>query len=90
MPTCKDCISFSRCMDMYEAIGICVALDISRVCKHYKSTVDVAEVVRCKNCIRGFEKFIKGEKYIECQLYHHEDKRQYKDVMDYCSHGVRK
>lgn len=44
MATCKDCISFSRCIDMYEAFGMCVALDISATCKHFKNKSDYTEV----------------------------------------------
>ena len=51
---------------------------------------DVVEVCRCKDCTRGFAKFLKKEKVIECQLFRYDDPRQYKDPMDYCSHGVRK
>lgn len=50
---------------------------------------DVVPVVRCKDCIRGFTKFIKNEKVIECQLFNYDDSRQFKDLMDYCSHGVK-
>lgn len=51
---------------------------------------DKVEVVRCKNCTRGFRKFLGKTEVIECQLYHHDDKRQYKDPMAFCSSGVRR
>lgn len=51
---------------------------------------DVVKVVRCKDCGRGHGKFLRNEPVIECQLFHHDDPRQYKDLMDYCSHGVRR
>ena len=51
---------------------------------------DVDKVVRCKDCDRGHLKHKKMEPVIECQFYHHDDPRQYKGLMDYCSHGVRK
>ena len=53
-------------------------------------TIDAVPVVRCKDCNRGHLKHMRGEPCIECQLFHYEDPRQYKDLMDYCSHGVRK
>ena len=53
-------------------------------------TVDAVKVVRCKDCTRGFRKFIGKTDMVECQLYHHDDKRQYKDPMEFCSSGVRR
>ncbi len=53
-------------------------------------TIDAVPVVRCRDCNRGHLKHMRGDPCIECQLFHHEDPRQYKDLMDYCSHGVRK
>ena len=48
--TCKDCISFSRCKEMYETFGIFIDFDISAVCKHFKNKADFVKVVRCKDC----------------------------------------
>lgn len=70
----------SRCEGLFEATEIIENTE----------NVDVVEVVRCKDCTRGFRKFIGKTETVECQLYHHDDKRQYKDPMDYCSHGVRR
>ena len=47
---CKDCISFSRCKEMYEAFGVSIDLENSAVCKHFKNKADFVEVVRCKDC----------------------------------------
>ena len=67
-------------------IGLVTADDIITS----EPVADVVEVVRCKDCTKGFRKFIGKTDVVECQLYHHDDKRQYKDPMDYCSHGVRR
>ena len=85
MATCKVCIGNDYCFvkPLHPRM-------MEKSCKQFKNKADFVEVVRCKDCMKGFTKFIKNEKYIECQLYHHEDKRQYKDEMDFCSHGVRK
>ena len=57
---------------------------------YHKKTENTVEVVRCRDCTKGHKKFIKNEEVVECQLYHHDDPRQYKDLMEYCSHGVRR
>ena len=48
-------------------------------------------LVFCKDCMSGRKKFLPhfGE-MVECQKYHHEDPRQYKNLFDYCSQGVRR
>ena len=51
---------------------------------------DVVEVVRCKDCRRGFKKYIGNNACVECSLFRYDDTRQYKDYMDFCSHGVRR
>ena len=48
--TCKDCISFSRCKEMYEAFGVYIDFENSAVCKHFKNKANFVEVVRCNNC----------------------------------------
>lgn len=53
MATCKDCISFSRCKEMYEAFGVSIDLENSVVCKHFKNKADFEEVVRCKDCVHS-------------------------------------
>lgn len=47
--------------------------------------------VFCKDCMSGRKKHLPrmGET-VECQKYHHEDPRQYKNLFDYCSQGVRR
>lgn len=52
--------------------------------------VDVVEVVRCKDCIKGCRKFIGKTETVECQCYYYMDTRKFKDPMDFCSHGARK
>ena len=50
---CKDCISFSRCKEMYEAFGVSIDLENSAVCKHFKNKADFVEVQHAKweiNC----------------------------------------
>lgn len=39
--TCKDCISFSRCKEMYEVFGVYIDLENSAVCKHFKNKAGV-------------------------------------------------
>lgn len=73
-----------------ENLEILIPLSEVRKALQMATAVDAVEVVRCKDCTRGFGKFIRHERVVECQLYHHDDKRQYKDPMDYCSHGVRR
>lgn len=73
-----------------ENLEILIPLSDVREALQMATAVDAVEVVRCKDCTRGFGKFIRHDKVVECQLYHHDDKRQYKDPMDYCSHGVRR
>lgn len=48
-------------------------------------------LVFCKDCISGRKKhFPKMGETVECQKYHHDDPRQYKNLFDYCSQGVRR
>lgn len=35
--TCKDCLHFSRCKEMYENFGVFIDLENSAVCKHFKT-----------------------------------------------------
>ena len=42
--TCRDCISFSRCKELYEAFGVSIDLENSVVCKHFKNQADFMEV----------------------------------------------
>ena len=55
-----------------------------------KQTENTVEVVRCKDCIKGHKKFIRHQEVVECQMYHHDDSRQYKYPMHYCAHGMRR
>lgn len=48
-------------------------------------------IVFCKDCMSGRKKhFPRMGETVECQKYHHDDPRQYKDLFDYCSQGVRR
>ena len=48
-------------------------------------------IVFCKDCMSGRRKhFPRMGETVECQKYHHDDPRQYKDLFDYCSQGVRR
>ena len=73
-----------------ENLEILIPLSDVRKALQEASVVDAVEVVRCKDCTKGFRKFLGKTDVVECQCYHHDDKRQYKDPMDYCSHGVRR
>lgn len=50
MTTCKDCISFARCKEMYEIFCVYIDLENSAVCKHFINKANFVEVVRCKDC----------------------------------------
>lgn len=73
-----------------ENLEILIPLSDVRKALQMATAVDAVEVVRCKDCTRGFRKFLGKTDVVECQLYHHDDKRQYKDPMEFCSSGVRR
>lgn len=73
-----------------ENLEILIPLSDVRKALQAATAVDAVEVVRCKDCVRGFRKFLGKTDVVECQLYHHDDKRQYKDPMEFCSSGVRR
>ena len=77
MATCKDCISFSRCKEMYEAFGVYIDFENSAVCKHFKNKADFVEVVRCNDCQYKEECWQK----VDCEY-------SYKEIV-YCSYGTR-
>lgn len=63
MATCKDCIHYSACINILRKAfpkipdkEIAYASDKS-CCTWFRSTADVVEVVRCKDCVHycGFE-----------------------------------
>lgn len=53
--------------------------------------INPISVVYCKDCKNGRRKYLTrmGET-VECQKCHHDDPRQYKELLDYCSQGVRR
>lgn len=48
-------------------------------------------IVFCKDCMSGRKKHLPriGDT-VECQKYNYDDPRQYKNLFDYCSQGVRR
>lgn len=92
MSFCENCIHYEMC-DWHEPMipdNIITFFPHNEDCALFKNKADYVEVIRCKDCAKGRVKFIKNEKYIVCQLYRYDDKRQYKDEMEFCSSGARK
>ena len=54
--TCKDCLCFSRCKEMYESFGVFIDLENSAVCKHFKNKADFVDVKHGHWIKRGNEK----------------------------------
>ena len=49
--TCKDCLHNGLCKDMHKFGVVDLPYnDDGAACDHYKSSADVVEVVRCKDC----------------------------------------
>lgn len=87
MAECKECLYYEVCADFRR--NICETdkkrfeeykINSNGICDRFEIKSDFQKVTRCKDCI----------KCIACQLYHYDDKRQFKDLMDYCSYGQRK
>lgn len=48
-------------------------------------------LVFCKDCAHGRVKFFqKMGETVECQKYNYDNPRQYKNLFDYCSQGIRR
>ena len=88
--TVNRCKKKDECHNYPRECDLCIISSDSVNPHPYFEDRDLVEVVRCKDCTRGFRKFLGKTAVVECQLYHHDDKRQYKDPSDYCSHGVRR
>lgn len=96
--TCKDCISFSRCKDMYETFGVFIDIEKSATCKAFKNKADFVKVVRCSNCkySRPLNRTKSPEKYYKdsCVVCECEDVvgDEYMIYLGthYCSYGERR
>ena len=64
---------------------------VGKIIDHIENcpTADVVEVVRCRDCIRGYEG-INGAGSITCRLYPMNETRRIKRPDDFCSSGERK
>jgi hypothetical protein len=87
---CKNCIHESVCSALiekglpwndgeYPAEAFCMA---------FRNKADVAEIVRCKDCIYSFMS-ITGETVLYCDMYPSDDHLGW-DKDHYCSYGDRK
>ena len=57
------------------------------------NTLDAVDdrIVYCKDCMNGRKKYLPNMvAAVECQKYDCEDPRQYRNLLDYCSRGVRR
>lgn len=54
MASCYDCISFSRCKEMYEVFGVYIDLENSAVCKHFKNKADVLPIEEVADVMAQF------------------------------------
>lgn len=79
--TCKDCLHNEVCALRRNGLHC-----IGDVCKHFKPTADVVEVVRCKDCVH-YESYHKpvedfdGKCFARCCET---------DEQDFCNYGKRK
>ena len=88
MSKCKQCICEQVCR-FNDGHNLCCKEDYE--CPHYRSTANVVEIVRCKDCVYcKLEYPVKaiGEEAIEgyfCYL-----NQKYLSPTDFCSYGERK
>ena len=78
METCKGCIHLPVCETYNDSYW-------GYRCEHYKSTADVVEVVRCKDC-KYWQDNNDGYPHEECRWGNGETP----DADDFCSYGERK
>lgn len=88
MATCKECFHWNACQCAIKMCNckVAEASEGAEECENYLPIADVAEVVRCKDCVKSFERKDKSNLNI-CFC----DK--WKNIMrayDYCSFGERK
>ena len=81
MSICKDCIHYEICD---EYVSPCESFPETDGCKCFKSTADVVEVVRCRDC-KYFEVDDDGFTYCVASLG-----LDSKMPIDYCSDGERR
>lgn len=81
MAKCKDCLHYEACSNFSKIINS--AVDVETGCEHFKNRIDVAELVRCKDC-KYRKKKVCGNPtagmWVGVELREN----------DYCSYGERK
>ena len=92
MATCKDCIHYEACKDMYvEGIDDFDEDMSAEHCKLYKNKADFVEVVRCEDCLEckfDLPTRENGKSALDgwyCKL-----NREYVNPEAFCSYGKRK
>ena len=91
--SCKDCLHVDVCYRR-EVINDIEKYIKEYGCNNFKSTADVVEVVRCKDCKhwkeKGFDPVF-GLKFGNCNCEHWETNDFYHetDETDYCSYGAK-
>jgi hypothetical protein len=87
--TCKDCIYYDKCKEVFLTDKICWADG----CKDFKNKADYVEVVRCKDC-----KCYLAVTYNGNPMHYGYCKNKHDDILgnrhryegDYCSYGESK
>jgi hypothetical protein len=82
MATCKDCLHYEPC---YEYGNILDPAHGGVKCDSFKSSADVVEVVRCKDCIFYQPSKITNRAFCD---WHRDSFETFAD--DFCCYGQRK
>ena len=90
--TCKDCLHNGLCKDMHKFGVVDLPYnDDGAACDHYKSSADVVEVVRCKDCKNyWYNEYYNLHLCGNCNASFYQG--EYSIVMepnDFCSYGER-
>ena len=93
MATCYDCFHWKACRNILESMNPDLKgkkITIRSTCEKFTPTADVAEVVRCKDCKRCYEKRTKRNNQL-MRFCMRMDGNEYKvNANDFCSYGTPK